>query len=206
MPRQQAGARLQRQVSRDQHQRGRSKGVPPRVGAHGARCRGPLGCGCSSPHHPPRAYKCASKKAGIPTELLSSNASWPASRRAHAESPSAQRLLPRVLMRDVIARFCRRMDDREGTWQMPQGGIDPAEDPVDAALRELKEETGIENARIVATVSVRGSPPFQLGRNMRRSCTHAGVPTGLCIYETSRVLSFHALSRTGLASTTADKR
>jgi len=28
-------------------------------------------------------------------------------------------------------------------WQMPQGGIDPGEAPDQAALRELREETGI---------------------------------------------------------------
>src|ERR1051325_11944061 len=31
-------------------------------------------------------------------------------------------------------------------WQMPQGGIDPAEDPRDAAMRELWEETGVRSA------------------------------------------------------------
>lgn len=37
-----------------------------------------------------------------------------------------------------------RIDDRtHGAWQMPQGGIDPGEDPQTAALRELEEETGI---------------------------------------------------------------
>ncbi|UAB77307.1 RNA pyrophosphohydrolase [Erythrobacter sp. SCSIO 43205] len=30
-----------------------------------------------------------------------------------------------------------------GFWQMPQGGIDPGEDPMTAALRELEEETGV---------------------------------------------------------------
>ena len=33
-------------------------------------------------------------------------------------------------------------------WQMPQGGIDPGEDPYTAALRELAEETGV-TARIL---------------------------------------------------------
>ncbi|GAB5447012.1 MAG: RNA pyrophosphohydrolase [Gymnodinialimonas sp.] len=28
-------------------------------------------------------------------------------------------------------------------WQMPQGGIDAGEDPLDAAYRELEEETGV---------------------------------------------------------------
>lgn len=36
------------------------------------------------------------------------------------------------------------------SWQMPQGGIDPAEDPAQAALRELAEETGTNKAEIIA--------------------------------------------------------
>lgn len=35
-------------------------------------------------------------------------------------------------------------------WQMPQGGIDKGEAPIDAAYRELREETGITSAEIVA--------------------------------------------------------
>ena len=35
-------------------------------------------------------------------------------------------------------------------WQMPQGGIDPGESPCEAALRELKEEIGTDNAEILA--------------------------------------------------------
>ncbi len=37
----------------------------------------------------------------------------------------------------------RRIDNPTDAWQMPQGGIDPGEDPRSAALRELAEETGI---------------------------------------------------------------
>lgn len=38
----------------------------------------------------------------------------------------------------------QRMDRFTEAWQMPQGGIDPGEDARTAALRELKEETGID--------------------------------------------------------------
>jgi putative (di)nucleoside polyphosphate hydrolase len=35
-------------------------------------------------------------------------------------------------------------------WQMPQGGIDPGEDPYQAALRELYEETNVRTVRLLA--------------------------------------------------------
>ncbi|NJM33683.1 MAG: RNA pyrophosphohydrolase [Rhodomicrobium sp.] len=35
-------------------------------------------------------------------------------------------------------------------WQMPQGGIDPFEEPAAAAIRELAEETGTAKADILA--------------------------------------------------------
>lgn len=33
-------------------------------------------------------------------------------------------------------------------WQMPQGGVDPGETPLDAALRELEEEIGVSPASV----------------------------------------------------------
>ncbi len=35
-------------------------------------------------------------------------------------------------------------------WQMPQGGIDPGEDPYVAALRELHEETNVRSVSMIA--------------------------------------------------------
>lgn len=37
----------------------------------------------------------------------------------------------------------QRLDTTLEAWQMPQGGIDPGEQPLETALRELGEETGI---------------------------------------------------------------
>src|SRR6188472_3757773 len=37
----------------------------------------------------------------------------------------------------------QRLDSTLEAWQMPQGGLDPGEEPQVAAIRELWEETGI---------------------------------------------------------------
>ena len=53
-----------------------------------------------------------------------------------------------VLNRQRLAFIGRRIGgpehiDATHVWQLPQGGIDPGEDPWPAALRELREETNI---------------------------------------------------------------
>ncbi len=61
----------------------------------------------------------------------------------------------------------RRIDQTAETWQMPQGGIDPGETPIQAALRELEEETGIRSVEILAETSdwlVYDLPPELLGK------------------------------------------
>ncbi len=55
-----------------------------------------------------------------------------------------------LLNRDGLVFVGQRLDMKEIAWQMPQGGIDPGETPRQAAMRELVEETGIDNADIIA--------------------------------------------------------
>lgn len=43
----------------------------------------------------------------------------------------------------------KRIDTKVEAWQMPQGGIDEGEDTREAALRELEEETGINNVTVI---------------------------------------------------------
>lgn len=57
-----------------------------------------------------------------------------------------------LVNRDGRVFVGRRIDMPAGwpAWQMPQGGIDSDETPMQAALRELFEETGTDKAEIVA--------------------------------------------------------
>ncbi len=45
----------------------------------------------------------------------------------------------------------KRLDHPSRYWQMPQGGIEQGEEPLAAAIREMREEIGSTNARLLAT-------------------------------------------------------
>jgi putative (di)nucleoside polyphosphate hydrolase len=53
-----------------------------------------------------------------------------------------------LVNRDGQVWVGQRLDSSLEAWQMPQGGLDPDEDPLDGALRELEEETGISRALV----------------------------------------------------------
>ena len=43
----------------------------------------------------------------------------------------------------------KRIDNPSNSWQMPQGGVDQNEDFLQAARRELEEETGIKSVKLI---------------------------------------------------------
>ena len=55
--------------------------------------------------------------------------------------------------------WCRRKN-HDG-WQFPQGGIDENESPIEAAIREVEEETGLaDNFKFSITSLVASTIPF----------------------------------------------
>ena len=57
----------------------------------------------------------------------------------------------------------RRIDrspDQPPAWQMPQGGIDAGETPLEAAIRELEEETGLHAQNWQLLVDMDTTPGF----------------------------------------------
>lgn len=50
----------------------------------------------------------------------------------------------------LVGNRRERAGDGDDAWQLPQGGIDPGEDLVAAARRELYEETNVSSAELLA--------------------------------------------------------
>tara|TARA_Y100000590_G_scaffold44057_1_gene46895 strand:+ start:1356 stop:1832 length:477 start_codon:yes stop_codon:yes gene_type:complete len=46
----------------------------------------------------------------------------------------------------------KRIDNPKNFWQMPQGGVDENEDFLQAAKRELEEETGIKSIKVIKEI------------------------------------------------------
>ena len=71
-----------------------------------------------------------------------------------------------LVNREGLVFVGRRIDQTIEGWQMPQGGIDEGETPLQAALRELKEEAGTGKAEFLGEMDEWLSydlPPHLLG-------------------------------------------
>ena len=60
----------------------------------------------------------------------------------------------------------QRLDNPGDAWQMPQGGVDEGETPVQAALRELGEETGINADRVEVLAETSDWIPYELPHDL----------------------------------------
>jgi len=58
----------------------------------------------------------------------------------------------------------RRIDNSKKFWQMPQGGVDPQEDFLTAAYRELEEETSITSVKLIKELD--GTTTYELPDNL----------------------------------------
>jgi 8-oxo-dGTP pyrophosphatase MutT (NUDIX family) len=85
-------------------------------------------------------------------------------------------LLPSVavMIRDAAGRLLLVRNRDDGLWQTVGGGMDPGEEPADAAVREAFEETGllVEPTRVIG---VYGGPLFQLTYPNRDVVSYVGI-------------------------------
>tara|TARA_B100000959_G_C14923919_1_gene600716 strand:+ start:854 stop:1327 length:474 start_codon:yes stop_codon:yes gene_type:complete len=58
----------------------------------------------------------------------------------------------------------KRKDNPVDKWQMPQGGVNEGEKLIDAMRRELQEETGIKNIKILKEID--GWSQYELPENL----------------------------------------
>ena len=58
----------------------------------------------------------------------------------------------------------KRIDNPKDFWQMPQGGIDQNENFLQAAKRELEEETGVKSVKLIKELD--GWLEYNLPKNL----------------------------------------
>ena len=58
----------------------------------------------------------------------------------------------------------KRIDNQKNFWQMPQGGVDSGENYLNAAYRELEEETSIKNVKLMQEIN--GLISYELPKNL----------------------------------------
>lgn len=83
-------------------------------------------------------------------------------------------------------------------WDFPKGEVGPGEDPLDAAMREVREETGLSGLALPAGRAHVETPPYSRGKVARfylaESQTAAVVlgrsPAGIVEHHEHRWLSF----------------
>jgi putative (di)nucleoside polyphosphate hydrolase len=79
-----------------------------------------------------------------------------------------------VILNDADQVLVLERSDSPGSWQLPQGGLKPGEDPLQAALREIEEETGIAEDRLRLLAKLPEPLVYVLPAEMRTAKTGMG--------------------------------
>ena len=61
-----------------------------------------------------------------------------------------------------------------GAWQLPQGGLEAGEEPLDAVIREVFEETGIDASDLALLAEYPRLLSYELAAEMRTNTTGRG--------------------------------
>ena len=69
-----------------------------------------------------------------------------------------------VLNKENKVFVAKRIDNQKNFWQMPQGGVNKGEDYLDAAYRELEEETSINSVELIKELD--GLISYELPKNL----------------------------------------
>ena len=76
-----------------------------------------------------------------------------------------------VVFDDARARVLLQRRSDNGRWGLPGGGVEPGESVTAAALREVREETGLE-VEVVRLVGLYSDPAFQILRYADGNVVH----------------------------------
>ena len=71
-----------------------------------------------------------------------------------------------LLNRDGKVFVGQRLDSTLEAWQMPQGGLDEGEEPLQGALRELEEETGVRAEHVEVVTRTPGELLYDLPEDL----------------------------------------
>lgn len=94
------------------------------------------------------------------------------------ESSSWINVIPLTRENDVVMIRQYRHGIRNVTLEIPGGLVEPGDTPLDAARRELREETGYEGEELISLGFVHPNPAIQNNRcytYLATNCVHAGT-------------------------------
>ena len=69
-----------------------------------------------------------------------------------------------VLNKENKVFVAKRIDNPKDFWQMPQGGVNKGEDFLNAAFRELEEETGMKKVKLIQEIE--GIMTYELPKHL----------------------------------------